>query len=106
MESKRDLELVHQLLDHERDRVRFLLKAYLRTRLHKIEQFAGTAEISNIFTSRSSSQSKDGTHSRHLSAEHAACRAWVNHAPLSGNCVLHRQACFIQEYPWRCSVRQ
>jgi hypothetical protein len=106
MESKRDLELVHQLLDHERDRVRFLLKAYLRTRLHKIEQFAG-------IPLRSAISSPAGAAFKARTALTAGiCQQNMLHAghgsatPLSGNCVLHRQACFIQEYPWRCSVRQ
>jgi hypothetical protein len=41
MEMQRDMDLVRQVLSYERDRVRFLLKAYLRARLEKIEQFAG-----------------------------------------------------------------
>jgi hypothetical protein len=41
MEGQRDYELVRQVLSYERDRVRFLLKAYLRARLEKIEQSAG-----------------------------------------------------------------
>lgn len=41
MEGQRDYELVRQVLSYERDRVRFLLKAYLRARLEKIEQYAG-----------------------------------------------------------------
>jgi hypothetical protein len=41
MEGQRDWELVRQVLSYEQDRVRFLLKAYLRARLEKIEQFAG-----------------------------------------------------------------
>lgn len=32
---------VRQVLSYERDRVRFLLKAYLRARLDKIQRFAG-----------------------------------------------------------------
>ncbi|KAF6254114.1 hypothetical protein COO60DRAFT_1703476 [Scenedesmus sp. NREL 46B-D3] len=42
MEGQRDYELVRQVLSYERDRVRFLLKAYLRARLEKIEQYAGS----------------------------------------------------------------
>lgn len=41
MEGQRDYELVRQVLSYEQDRVRFLLKAYLRARLEKIEQSAG-----------------------------------------------------------------
>jgi hypothetical protein len=32
---------VRQVLGYERDRVRFLLKAYLRARLEKVQHFAG-----------------------------------------------------------------
>lgn len=32
---------VRQVLSYERDRVRFLLKAYLRARLEKVQRFAG-----------------------------------------------------------------
>lgn len=41
MESHKDMELVRQVLSYERDRVRYLLKSYLRARIQKIEQFAG-----------------------------------------------------------------
>lgn len=33
---------VRQVLSYERDRIRFLLKAYLRARLEKVQRFAGT----------------------------------------------------------------
>lgn len=35
------VEQVRQLLSYERDRVRYLLKAYLRARLEKVQRFAG-----------------------------------------------------------------
>lgn len=44
MESQKEMDLVRQVLSYERDRVRYLLKAYLRARLHKIQQFAGVQD--------------------------------------------------------------
>lgn len=35
---------VRQVLSYERDRVRFLLKAYLRARLEKVQRFAGKCQ--------------------------------------------------------------
>lgn len=42
LESDKEYDLVRQLLSYERDRVRYLLKAYLRARLEKVQRFAGT----------------------------------------------------------------
>lgn len=41
MEADKEYDLVRQVLSYERDRVRFLLKAYLRARLEKVEAYAG-----------------------------------------------------------------
>lgn len=41
MENQRDMDLVRQVLAYERDRVRYLLKSYLRARLDKIQEYAG-----------------------------------------------------------------
>lgn len=36
---------VRQVLSYERDRIRFLLKAYLRARLEKVQRFAGMCTL-------------------------------------------------------------
>eukprot|EP00878_Enallax_costatus_P020524 GHUV01021701.1.p1 GENE.GHUV01021701.1~~GHUV01021701.1.p1 ORF type:complete len:129 (+),score=17.89 GHUV01021701.1:176-562(+) len=45
MESQKEMDLVRQVLSYERDRVRYLLKSYLRARLQKIQQYAGVQDV-------------------------------------------------------------
>ncbi|WIA41686.1 hypothetical protein OEZ86_009033 [Tetradesmus obliquus] len=58
MEGQRDYELVRQVLSYEQDRVRFLLKAYLRARLEKIEQSAGSMLDTEALRERLSKQER------------------------------------------------
>eukprot|EP00879_Flechtneria_rotunda_P033135 GHRR01036671.1.p2 GENE.GHRR01036671.1~~GHRR01036671.1.p2 ORF type:complete len:106 (+),score=15.81 GHRR01036671.1:1075-1392(+) len=58
MESHKEMDLVRQILSHERDRVRYLLKAYLRARLDKIEKYAGAILDSADLRDRLSQQEK------------------------------------------------
>jgi hypothetical protein len=54
---------VRQVLSYERDRIRFLLKAYLRARLEKVQRFAGTQR-------QPGRQEPDSTH-LHLCVSHS-----------------------------------
>lgn len=61
MESQKEMDMVRQVLAYERDRVRYLLKSYLRARLFKIQQFAGSILDSSELRSRLSSQERTFT---------------------------------------------